>query len=47
MIDALLGPAVVSAGASGGRFLMAAARPLQEPIARYGPFVMNTPEEID
>lgn len=30
----------------GGRFLLAAARPLGEPIARYGPFVMNTPEEI-
>ncbi len=30
-----------------GRFLLAAARPLDEPIARYGPFVMNTPEEID
>lgn len=31
----------------GGRFLLAAARPLNEPIARYGPFVMNTREEID
>src|SRR5207249_2308433 len=29
-----------SAGAGGGRFLLAAARPLHEPIARYGPFVM-------
>jgi quercetin 2,3-dioxygenase len=33
-------------GAQGGRFLLAAAKPLHEPIARYGPFVMNTPEEI-
>ena len=33
-------------GALGGRFLLAAARPLAEPIARYGPFVMNTAEEI-
>jgi len=33
-------------GVRGGRFLLAAARPLHEPIARYGPFVMNTPEEI-
>ena len=33
-------------GARGGRFLLAAARPLHEPIARYGPFVMNTAEEI-
>jgi hypothetical protein len=36
-----------SAGAGGGRFLLAAARPLHEPIARYGPFVMNTPAEIE
>jgi hypothetical protein len=28
------------------RFLVLAARPLREPIARYGPFVMNTREEI-
>jgi len=28
------------------RFLCIAARPLNEPIARYGPFVMNTREEI-
>ena len=31
---------------AGGRFLLIAARPLNEPIARYGPFVMNTREEI-
>jgi len=36
-----------SAGPAGGRFLLAAARPLGEPIARYGPFVMNTPAEIE
>ena len=34
------------AGAAGARFLLIAARPLREPIARYGPFVMNTREEI-
>ena len=36
-----------TAGAGGGRFLLAAARPLNEPIARYGPFVMNTRAEIE
>jgi redox-sensitive bicupin YhaK (pirin superfamily) len=36
-----------SAGAAGGRFLLAAARPIGEPIARYGPFVMNTRAEIE
>ena len=35
------------AGAGGGRFLLAAARPLGEPIARYGPIVMNTRAEIE
>ncbi len=28
------------------RFLLLAARPLEEPIARHGPFVMNTRQEI-
>ena len=28
------------------RLILVAARPLNEPIARYGPFVMNTREEI-
>jgi len=28
------------------RFLLAAARPLNEPMKRYGPFVMNSMEEI-
>jgi redox-sensitive bicupin YhaK (pirin superfamily) len=36
-----------SPGPAGGRFLLAAAKPLHEPIARYGPFVMNTREEIE
>ncbi len=36
-----------SAGPAGGRFLLAAARPIGEPIARYGPFVMNTRTEIE
>jgi quercetin 2,3-dioxygenase len=36
-----------AAGPSGGRFLLAAAKPLKEPIARWGPFVMNTRAEIE
>src|SRR5262249_33077440 len=33
-------------GDASARFLLRAAQPLREPIARYGPFVMNTREEI-
>ena len=29
------------------RFLLVSGEPLKEPIARYGPFVMNTREEIE
>jgi quercetin 2,3-dioxygenase len=29
------------------RFLLVSGKPLHEPIARYGPFVMNTQEEIE
>jgi len=36
-----------AAGPPGGRFLLASARPLGEPIARWGPFVMNTRGEIE
>lgn len=33
-------------GAERARFMLVAGRPLNEPIARYGPFVMNTRDEI-
>jgi redox-sensitive bicupin YhaK (pirin superfamily) len=36
----------VKAGADGARFLVLAGRPLKEPVVQYGPFVMNTREEI-
>lgn len=35
-----------STNKTGGRFLVLAAKPLKEPVARSGPFVMNTNEEI-
>ena len=36
----------VRAGADGARALVVAGRPLNEPIAQYGPFVMNKQSEI-
>ncbi|HEX7725853.1 MAG TPA: pirin family protein [Rhizomicrobium sp.] len=36
----------VEAEGQGARFLVIAGKPLREPIAKYGPFVMNTQDEI-
>jgi quercetin 2,3-dioxygenase len=36
----------IAAGGEGARFLLLAGKPLREPIAQYGPFVMNTPDQI-
>jgi len=36
-----------AAGKRSVRFLLLSGKPLREPIARYGPFVMNTREEIE
>jgi len=41
------GDVQVKAGAQGARFLLLAGRPLNEPVVQYGPFVMNTREEIE
>jgi redox-sensitive bicupin YhaK (pirin superfamily) len=37
----------VRAGGEAARFLLLAAKPLREPVVQYGPFVMNTREEIE
>lgn len=37
---------VATAGEGGAGVLLIAGRPLREPVARYGPFVMNTRDEI-
>ena len=37
----------VETGTHAARFLLVSGQPLHEPVARYGPFVMNTREEIE
>ncbi|MFZ1642076.1 MAG: pirin-like C-terminal cupin domain-containing protein, partial [Candidatus Contendobacter sp.] len=38
---------VLLRSAGGARLLLIAGRPLHEPIAQWGPFVMNRREEIE
>jgi redox-sensitive bicupin YhaK (pirin superfamily) len=40
------GVVVLDAGAAAARALVVAGHPLGEPVARHGPFVMNTPEQV-
>ncbi len=35
------------AGKQGARFVLISGKPINEPVVQYGPFVMNTREEID
>ena len=37
---------VVQAGPEGIQFLLVSGRPLEEPVAWYGPIVMNTQDEL-
>ena len=37
----------VAAGADGARFILVAGKPIGEPVVQYGPFVMNSREEIE
>jgi redox-sensitive bicupin YhaK (pirin superfamily) len=37
----------LQAGRQGCRFLLVSGKPLGEPVVQYGPFVMNTREEIE
>ena len=36
----------VQAGEEGVRFLLVSGKPLEEPVAWYGPIVMNTQQEL-
>jgi redox-sensitive bicupin YhaK (pirin superfamily) len=37
---------MVQAGDDGIRFLLVSGKPLEEPVAWYGPIVMNTQEQL-
>ena len=37
---------VVQAGDEGIRFLLVSGKPIEEPVAWYGPIVMNTDEQL-
>ncbi|MGH8397316.1 MAG: pirin family protein [Gammaproteobacteria bacterium] len=47
ILDSLGDTVAVRAGKSGARLLLIAGKPLNEPVVQYGPFVMNSREEIE
>ena len=40
------GRKVAVSATTAARFILVAGRPLGEPVVKYGPFVMNTADEI-
>eukprot|EP00168_Porphyra_purpurea_P004646 TRINITY_DN1565_c0_g1_i1.p1 TRINITY_DN1565_c0_g1~~TRINITY_DN1565_c0_g1_i1.p1 ORF type:complete len:285 (+),score=85.82 TRINITY_DN1565_c0_g1_i1:325-1179(+) len=46
LADGEAGSVTATAGAGGLRFVLVAGTPVREPIVKYGPFVMNTREEV-
>ena len=46
VLDAGTGVTLANTGSDEARLIVAAARPLNEPVVAYGPFVMNTEDEI-
>jgi redox-sensitive bicupin YhaK (pirin superfamily) len=40
------GDVLISAGSAPTRLILVAGKPLNEPVVKYGPFVMNTQEQI-
>jgi redox-sensitive bicupin YhaK (pirin superfamily) len=40
------GDSVRLASASGARLILVAGKPLREPVAKHGPFVMNSTDEL-
>ncbi|MGH8401927.1 MAG: pirin family protein [Gammaproteobacteria bacterium] len=47
ILDSVGDTVAVRAGKNGARLLLIAGKPLNEPVVQYGPFVMNTREEIE
>ena len=41
------GPVQLQAGEHGAQFLVLGGRPIREPIVQYGPFVMNSAQQIE
>ncbi|MEL7209066.1 MAG: pirin-like C-terminal cupin domain-containing protein, partial [Actinomycetota bacterium] len=47
LLEPATGPLPLAAGAEGAAWMLLQGRPIGEPVAQYGPFVMNTRAEIE